>query len=109
MDTKMRLKTHCKALLRGVTETCTNQGGLMDIYRKEALQHLESPEQLDTMMQVTEPRQWVALAGLCLFLLVFVIWGTVSRVPVLVALRLSMRRARGNWSNWICKRGNRFN
>lgn len=56
----------------------------MDIYRKEALQHLESPEQLDTMMQVTEPRQWVALTGLCLFLVVFLIWGTVSRVPVLV-------------------------
>jgi HlyD family secretion protein len=56
-------------------------------YRKEALEHLDSPEQLDTMMQVTAPRRWVALLGLCLLLLVSLGWAILGRVPILVSGR----------------------
>jgi hypothetical protein len=46
-----------------------------EIFRKEALQRLASPEQLDQLMPLTSPRAWVALGGLGLLLLVALVWG----------------------------------
>ena len=34
------------------------------IFRKVALERLSSPEQLDQMVQVTNPKGWLALTGL---------------------------------------------
>jgi hypothetical protein len=56
----------------------------LGIYREEALEHLDSPEQLDTLLQVTESRRWVGLMGLCLLILVALGWAVLGRVPVLV-------------------------
>jgi len=55
------------------------------IYRKEALEHLDSPEQLDTMMRVTSPRRWTALVGLCLLIVLSLGWAVWGRVPILVS------------------------
>jgi hypothetical protein len=53
------------------------------IYRKEALERLSTPEQLDQLMRLTSPRAWIALLALGLLLLVALLWGlfgTISNV-----------------------------
>ncbi|MFE6253975.1 HlyD family efflux transporter periplasmic adaptor subunit [Agromyces sp. NPDC057865] len=49
-------------------------------YRKNAVAHLSSPEQLDTAVRVTRPRSWIALAAVGLLLVAFVVWCLVGSV-----------------------------
>ena len=51
------------------------------IFRKVALERLSSPEQLDQMVQVTDPKGWLALAGLGALLLAAVLWGIWGSIP----------------------------
>jgi len=57
-----------------------------DIFRKVTLERLSSPDELDRLMQITQPRAWLlllALAGLLAAALVWAIFGTiVLDVPV---------------------------
>lgn len=52
-----------------------------DIYRKVALARLESPEQLDQVMEVTAPKGWVALASVGVLMVVLVVWGLFGSIP----------------------------
>ncbi|HET9210901.1 MAG TPA: NHLP bacteriocin system secretion protein [Thermoanaerobaculia bacterium] len=54
---------------------------LSAIFRKVSLERLSSPEQLDQMVQVTDPKGWIALAGLGALLLAAVAWGIWGSVP----------------------------
>ena len=54
---------------------------LSAIFRKVSLERLSSPEQLDQMVQVTDPRGWIALAGLGALLLAAVAWGIWGSIP----------------------------
>jgi HlyD family secretion protein len=54
------------------------------IFRKVALDRLSSPEQLDTVMQITRPRSWIALGGLLLLLVTVGIWGFFGSIPTKV-------------------------
>ena len=52
------------------------------IFRKEALERLSSPEQLDQLMPITSPFGWVALGGIGLVLLMAILWsvfGTITK------------------------------
>jgi HlyD family secretion protein len=51
------------------------------IFRKVALERLSSPEQLDRLMQVTQPKGWIGLAACGLFLLVVTVWGFAGSIP----------------------------
>lgn len=51
------------------------------IFRKVALERLSSPEQLDQMMQVTDPRGWLALAALAALLAAALVWGFLGTIP----------------------------
>lgn len=51
------------------------------IFRKVALERLSSPEQLDQLVQVTDPRGWLALAGLGSLLLAALGWGIWGSIP----------------------------
>lgn len=51
------------------------------IFRKVALERLSSPEQLDQLVQVTDPRGWLALTGLGALLLAALGWGIWGSVP----------------------------
>ncbi len=53
----------------------------MTIFRKVALERLSSPEQLDQLMQVTNPQGWLALAGLAALLVAGLLWGIFGAVP----------------------------
>lgn len=52
------------------------------IFRKEALERLSSPEQLDQLMQIVTPRSWLPLAALGGLLGVGLIWSFVGKIPV---------------------------
>ena len=51
------------------------------IFRKVALERLSSPEQLDQLMQVTDPRGWLALGALGALLLASLAWGVFGSIP----------------------------
>jgi hypothetical protein len=54
------------------------------IFRKAALKRLASPDQLDQLMQVTNPRGWVALAGFALLLFAALLWGVLGTISTTV-------------------------
>ncbi|HEV2843524.1 MAG TPA: NHLP bacteriocin system secretion protein [Thermoanaerobaculia bacterium] len=51
------------------------------IFRKVALERLSSPEQLDQLLQVTDPKGWLALTALGALLLTSVSWGIFGSIP----------------------------
>ena len=51
------------------------------IFRKVALERLSSPEQLDQLVQVTDPRGWLSLTGLGALLLAALVWGVWGTIP----------------------------
>ncbi len=54
------------------------------IFRKVSLERLSSPEQLDQLMQITNPRGWIALIALSSILITALIWGIWGRIPTKV-------------------------
>ncbi len=53
-----------------------------NIFRKEALERLSSPEQLDQLMQIVTPRSWLPLVVLGGLMSVGVVWSFVGKIPV---------------------------
>jgi HlyD family secretion protein len=51
------------------------------IFRKVALERLSSPEQLDQLLQVTNPRGWLALGALGALLLASLTWAIFGSIP----------------------------
>jgi hypothetical protein len=52
------------------------------IFRKESLERLSSPEQLDQLMQVVSPRSWLPLATLGCLLGLALAWSVLGRIPI---------------------------
>jgi multidrug resistance efflux pump len=50
------------------------------LFREEVVDRLTSPEQLDTMMRVVDPRRWIALAAVGVLLVGALIWAFVGRL-----------------------------
>lgn len=51
------------------------------IFRKVALERLSSPEQLDQLMQVTNPTGWLALGAMIVLLAAAAAWGVYGSIP----------------------------
>lgn len=49
------------------------------MFRKAALAKLSSPEQLDSLMQVTTPKSWIGLLAVLVLILGGVVWGVLGR------------------------------
>lgn len=56
-----------------------------DVFRKVSVERLSSPEQLDTLMKVTSPRGWLALAALGVLLAAAIAWGFAGTMSTKVA------------------------
>jgi HlyD family secretion protein len=54
------------------------------IFRQAVLDRLASPEQLHTLMNVTDPKGWLALAGCGTLLAAALTWGVLGSVPTRV-------------------------
>jgi HlyD family secretion protein len=61
-----------------------SRGGTQNIFRQSALDRLSSPEQLDRVITITAPRDWLAAAVLAVFLAGAVAWSVSGSVPTLV-------------------------
>jgi HlyD family secretion protein len=55
-----------------------------DLFRKESVERLSSPERLDQLMQVVDPKAWLPLASLGALAGVAVIWSIVGSIPITV-------------------------
>ncbi|MHC5002007.1 MAG: hypothetical protein ACYTJ0_02690 [Planctomycetota bacterium] len=51
------------------------------LFRESALQRLQSPEQLDQVLQVTSPKGWLALTAIWALLILVVVWSFIGRAP----------------------------
>ncbi len=54
------------------------------VFRQAVLDRLASPEQLNSLMQVTNAQGWLALTGCAVLLAVALVWGFLGRVPTKV-------------------------
>lgn len=52
------------------------------IFRKESLERLSSPEQLDQLMQIVTPSSWIPLASLGTLVLLAIAWSIFGRIPI---------------------------
>ena len=55
-----------------------------DLFRKEALERISSPERLDQIMQVVSFKKWIPLAAFGTIITAGVAWSVVGRIPVTV-------------------------
>lgn len=55
-----------------------------DLFRKKSLERLSSPEQLDQLMQVVNPRSWIPLASLGSLVFIALLWSIFGRIPMTV-------------------------
>lgn len=55
------------------------------LFRKQALERAASPEQLDQLVQVIAPKNWLPLAALSSLVISGVVWSFVGRIPITVA------------------------
>jgi multidrug resistance efflux pump len=57
------------------------------IFRQVALERLSSPERLDLLLRVTQPRSWIALATICAIVVIAAGWSIFGRVPTAITGR----------------------
>jgi biotin carboxyl carrier protein len=79
-----------KIRLGGIGDTPTTpiEGRKMNkekLFRKAALDRLSSPEQLHTLMRVTDAKAWLALVGCALIVVTAIVWGSTGKVQTKVA------------------------
>lgn len=55
------------------------------VFRQVSLERLSSPEQLDQIIHVTNPKSWLALLAFAALLVTAVAWSIVGRIPVEVS------------------------
>jgi HlyD family secretion protein len=55
-----------------------------NIFRKESLERLSSPERLDQLMQIVTPKSWLPLVSLGSLVMVAIIWSIYGRIPITV-------------------------
>ncbi|KAM3096408.1 NHLP bacteriocin system secretion protein [Phormidesmis sp. 146-12] len=56
-----------------------------NLFRKEALDRLSSPERLDQLMQVVQPKKWIPLAAMGSLIAVGLTWSVFGRIPITIA------------------------
>ena len=57
---------------------------MAELYRKSSLERISSPDQLDTMLKISSPMSWLALAGVTMIVVITIIWAFIGRIPMTV-------------------------
>src|SRR5690606_37469232 len=57
------------------------------LFRKKALERLNTPDRLDSLLTVTTPRGWIALGAAALLLVAALTWSVFGSVPVRIPAR----------------------
>ena len=55
------------------------------IFRAASLERLNTPEQLDVMVEVTQPRGWMVLIMIGIVLVILLLWGFIGSIPTRVS------------------------
>lgn len=66
-----------------------------EIYQKQALERLASPEQLDQLMSLTRPQEWAALVGIGIVLAAALAWAVFGTIRTTVEGRGILTRGEG--------------
>ena len=66
------------------TQLTLSQSKQNKLFRQESLERLASPERLDRLMRVVNPKSWIPLATLGSVVFATAIWSVVGRIPVTV-------------------------
>ncbi len=53
-------------------------------FRKESLKKLNSPDDLDRLMPVTDERGWIRLIAFGVFIISVLIWGFAGSIPITI-------------------------
>jgi hypothetical protein len=56
------------------------------LFRKESIDRISSPEQLDAYIKVSNPGVWIMLAALCALLIAALIWSVTGSLPTKVSV-----------------------
>jgi multidrug efflux pump subunit AcrA (membrane-fusion protein) len=54
------------------------------LFREEAMDKMQSPDELDRLMRVTDPKGWLALIALLALVAAAVVWGVFGSIPIQV-------------------------
>src|SRR5258707_1555768 len=60
-------------------------GPTREIFRATAIERLSSPEQLDQLVDIVRPADWIATVVIGLVLAAIVAWSVVGRIPTRAA------------------------
>ena len=52
-----------------------------NIFRKESLEKMSSPEKLNDYIKVSNPSVWVILGAIAIMLIAVVVWGVTYELP----------------------------
>ena len=52
------------------------------IFRKESLEKLSSPERLDQLLRIVRPKGWITLLSMGLGLSLAIVWSVIGHIPV---------------------------
>lgn len=63
----------------------TTSSSKNNLFRKEALDRLSSPERLDQLMQIAQPKKWIPLAAMGSLIAVGITWSIFGRIPITIA------------------------
>lgn len=55
-----------------------------NLFRKKSLERLSSPERLDQLMQVVNPKSWIPLAALGSLVFIALLWSIFGRIPITI-------------------------
>lgn len=55
-----------------------------NLFRKESLERLSSPERLNQLMKVVDPKDWMPLATTGSLVMLTLVWSVVGRIPITV-------------------------
>lgn len=55
------------------------------LFRKEALKHLSSPDQLYQAIQITNRRSWIAILSICALMASFLSWSIFGSIPTRIS------------------------
>lgn len=56
-----------------------------NLFRKTAIDHINSPEQLDQLIQIITPKHWIALLVIVVIVACILIWSIVGTIPIIVS------------------------
>ncbi len=55
-----------------------------DLFRKESLNNMSSPEQLNDYIKVSNPSIWLILISICILLISFLVWCFAGNIPTTI-------------------------